>query len=80
MPIVIMVGGRTVHPCCVNVALGSFIFYFFIFCVVTVCGKRSLQYVNSNICILRLGCGRIGGLLVSVVPLRHSISWQSLAK
>ena len=35
--------------------------------------------MNSNICTLRLGCGKIGGLLVSVVLARHSISKRSLA-
>lgn len=48
--------------------------YFLCFLVVAVCMNQSLYYVNSNICIVRLRCGRNRGLLINVVPRRHNIA------
>ena len=57
---------RVVHPCCRS----SFIrgVYLLIFCWILSAANRSLVYVNSMNCILMLGSGWRGGMLLYGMP------------
>jgi hypothetical protein len=75
IPTVVIMGGRTYHPCKVsNVKRTS---YLSSFIVVPSKGNISLHYVSSNNWTFRLESSENGGLVVGVAPIMHNILGQS---
>ena len=75
MHVVVIIVGRTGHPCWVD-AIFSMSYFFLVF-LLWLLGSISLQQVNSMIFTLSFWLGVRGGWVMGVVPIMHTTSMLS---
>lgn len=78
MHVVMIMGGRTDHPCWVSVVCRMSCFLVLLWWQLR--GNLSLQYVNSKNCTFKSWWGVNGGLFVGDVPRMYCMSRSNLAR